>query len=224
MKGFSHRFIVTNPNERGLMNKTANPAERQKHPRYQTLCSGKFYAGDRTVDCDVINISVGGAKVRLAQEIEITSQPWLRIEGIGEFTGRIAWRDGAFLGIQFHDELRDIARIVQDILNEDVSRDERRCHPRTSVLWSGRLLCEGEATDCRILNISLRGAMIRPDRPFKGGPEVIVHIDRFGQFAGSIVWQEGEQLGIEFLEKPEHIARVFGDAVLQVTALDHAWA
>ena len=198
------------------MNKTADPADRQKHPRYQTFCPGKLYTGGRIVDCEVINISVDGAKVRLAQEIEVASQARLRIEGIGEFTGRIAWRDGQFLGIEFPDELRDVARIVADILNEDENHKERRRHPRTSVLWSGRLLCEGEATDCRIVNISLQGAMIRPDKPFKGGPEVIIHIDRFGQFAGSIVWQEDEQLEIEFLEDPEHIARVFGDAVLQV--------
>jgi hypothetical protein len=60
--------------------------------------------------------------------------------------------------------------------------------------------------------------MIRPEKPFKGGPEVILYIDRFGQFAGSVVWQEVEQLGIEFLEEPEHIVRVLGDAVLQVAA------
>ncbi len=60
--------------------------------------------------------------------------------------------------------------------------------------------------------------MIRPEKPFKGGPEVILHTDRFGQFAGSIVWQEGEKLGIEFLEGPEHIVRALGDAVLQVAA------
>ncbi len=63
--------------------------------------------------------------------------------------------------------------------------------------------------------------MIRPEKPFKGGPEVILYIGRFGQFAGSIVWQDVEQLGIEFLEEPEHIVRVLGDAVLQVATSDH---
>ncbi len=200
------------------MSETANPTDRQKHPRYQTLCPGKFYTGGRVVDCDVLNISAGGAKIRLARQVEATSQVRLRIDRVGEFSGRVAWRDGVILGIEFHDQLREIARIVEDILNKDVSRDERRRHPRTSVLWSGRLLCQGEATDCRILNISLQGAMIQPEKPFKGDPEVILHTDRFGQFAGSIVWQEGEQLGIEFLEEPEHIVRILGDAVLQVAA------
>ncbi len=82
----------------------------------------------------------------------------------------------------------------------------------------GRLLCQGEATDCRILNILLQGAMIRPEKLFKGGPEVILYAGRFGQFAGSIVWQDSERFWIEFLEEPEHIVRGFGDAVLQVAA------
>ncbi len=201
------------------MSETANPADKQKHPRYQTICPGTFYTGDQAVDCEVLNISVGGAKIRLAESVEVASRARLRIARVGEFFGRVAWRDGAILGIDFQDQLRQTASIVEDILNEDVSREEGHHHPRTSVLWSGRLLCQGEATNCRILNISLQGAMIRPEKPFKGGPEVILNIDRSGQFAGSIVWQEGEQLGIEFLEEPEHIVRVLGDAVLQVAAL-----
>ncbi len=56
------------------MNKTANPAHKQKHPRYQTLCPGKFYTGDQVVDCDVLNISAGGAKIRLDQQVFDLSQ------------------------------------------------------------------------------------------------------------------------------------------------------
>ena len=196
------------------MSETANPADKQKHPRYQTLCPGKLYAGDRVVDCDVLNLSIGGAKIRLAEPVETASQVRLRIERVGEFSGRVAWQDGATLGIEFHDQLREIARIVEDILSEDVSRDERRGHPRTSVLRSGRLLYQGQSTDCRILNISLGGARIRLDKPFSGGPEVILKIDRFSQVLGSVIWQDGEHLGIEFLGETEHIVQVLGDAVL----------
>ncbi len=141
------------------MSETVNPTDKQKHPRHQTFCPGKLYAGDRVVDCEVLNISVGGAKIRLAEPVEVASQVRLRIERVGEFSGRVAWRDGTILGIEFQHQLTQISRIVEDILNEDVSRAEQRRHPRTSVLWAGRLLCQGQAaTDCRILKISLCGA------------------------------------------------------------------
>ena len=154
----------------------------------------------------------------IAEAVEAASQVRLRIERVGEFSGRVAWRDGVMLGIEFHDQLREIARIVEDILSEDVSRDERRRQPRTSVLWSGKLLYQGQSTDCRILNISLSGAKVRLDKPFNGGPEVILKIDRFSQISGSIIWQDGKHLGIEFLGETEHIVRVLGDAVLQGAA------
>ncbi len=201
------------------MSETVNPTDKQKHPRHQTFCPGKLYAGDRVGDCEVLNISVGGAKIRLAEPVEVASQVRLRIERVGEFSGRVAWRDGTILGIEFQHQLTQIARVVEDILNEDVSRAERRRHPRTSVLWVGRLLCQGQSTDCRILNISLGGAKIHPEKPINGGPKVILNIDRFGQIAGSIVWQDVEHLGIEFLDEREHIVRVLGDAVLQLAGI-----
>ena len=201
------------------MSETANLTDRRKHPRYQTLCPGKFYTGDQVVDCDVLNLSIGGATIRLAEPVEIASQARLRIERVGEFSGHVLRHSGATLGFVFHGEQPEIARIVEDILNEDVSRAERRRHPRTSVLRSGRLLCQGQSTDCRILNISLGGAKIHPEKPINGGPKVILNIDRFGQIAGSIVWQDVEHLGIEFLDEREHIVRVLGDAVLQLAGI-----
>ncbi len=201
------------------MSETANPADKQKHPRYQALCPGKFYTGGRVVDCDVLNISAGGVKIRLARQVEAASQVRLRIDRVGEFSGRVAWRDGAILGIEFQHQLTQIARVVEDILNEDMSRAKRRRHPRTSVLWAARLLCQGQSTDCRILNISLGGAKIHPEKPINGGPKVILNIDGFGQIAGSIVWQDVEHLGIEFLDEREHIVRVLGDAVLHLAGI-----
>ncbi len=67
------------------MSETANPADKQTHPRYQTLCPGKFYTGGRVVDCDVLNISAGGAKIRLAQPVEAAPQVRLRIERVGGY-------------------------------------------------------------------------------------------------------------------------------------------
>ncbi len=45
------------------MNQPAKLTDRQQHPRHSTQCSGKLYADDREVDCEILNISVGGAKV-----------------------------------------------------------------------------------------------------------------------------------------------------------------
>ncbi len=195
------------------MSESANLTDQQKHPRHQTLCSGRFYVGEHGVDCQVLDISVGGAKVRLSEPVEPETQIRLKIETVGEFSGRVAWRNGATLGVEFHEELSELARIVEDILSHDVSKDEHRGGIRTSVLWAGRLLSAGREVGCRVLNISAYGARIRSERPFDFAADVILDIDRFGEFAAKVIWQDDAHLGIVFQDKPEHIVRAFGEAV-----------
>ncbi len=195
------------------MSESAILTDQQKHPRHQTLCSGTFYVGEKGVDCQILDISVGGAKVRLSEPVEPETQIRLKIEHIGEFSGRVAWRNGTTLGIEFHEELSELARIVEDILSHDVTKDEHRGGVRTSVLWAGRLLSAGREVGCRVLNISAYGARIRSERPFDFAADVILNIDRFGDFAAKVIWLDDAHLGIEFQDKPEHIVRAFGEAV-----------
>ncbi len=86
------------------------------HPRYETHWPGKFHVGDQIVDCVVLNISVGGAKSRVTGPVDTASTVRLRIEPIGEFFGRVVWHNGTTMGIQFHDQLREIEPIVEDML------------------------------------------------------------------------------------------------------------
>ncbi len=81
------------------------------------------------------------------------------------------------------------------------------------MLWSGQLLSAGQVVNCRVLNISAKGAQLRAQKPFECGLEVILSIDRYGEFAGKLVWQDGANLGIMFHETPEKIAGKLGDAL-----------
>ena len=102
--GLERAFLAT---ERGMTYRA--------HPRYETDCPGKLHVGDRTVDCVVLNISVGGAKIRVAGPVDTASTVRLRIERIGVFSGRVVWHKGTTMGIQFHDQLREIDSIVEDM-------------------------------------------------------------------------------------------------------------
>ncbi len=107
--------------ERGFLATEKGMTYNRAHPRYETDYPGKFSMGDRFVDCVVLNISVGGAKIRVAGPVTripvATAAPVrLRIERIGEFSGRVVWHNGTTMGIQFHDQLREIEPIVEDML------------------------------------------------------------------------------------------------------------
>jgi hypothetical protein len=102
--------------ERGFL-ATDKGRTYRAHPRYEIFCLGEFSVGDQTVDCVVLNISVGGAKLRISEPIGDASQVRLRVERIGDFAGRLAWRDGTTMGIAFHDQLHDVDHVVEGMLS-----------------------------------------------------------------------------------------------------------
>lgn len=195
------------------MSEPASFVDRQRHPRHSTLCPGELISGDRTVECVVLNISVGGAKIRLAEPVETNSRVRVRIERVGEFAGRVAWRNGDTLGVEFQDDLAELARIVEDVLKQDTVHDERRSDARASVLWSGKLRSAGHIANCRVVNISLKGAQLLSEKPIDCGLEVILWIERFGEFSTTLVWQDGSMIGVQFVDPPKTIESRFGDSL-----------
>lgn len=193
------------------MNELAKQENRQKHPRHATRCPGTLISGDQEVDCEVLNISVGGAKIRMAQSIETNSHVRVRILRVGEFTGRVAWRNGTTLGVEFQDELTELARIVEDILSAEAEFHDRREDTRASVLWSGKLRSAGQITNCRIVNFSLKGVQLLTEKEINCGLEVILWIERFGEFTTKLIWQDGPSIGVQFIDPPKTIERRFGD-------------
>ena len=195
------------------MSELAKLQERQKHPRHPTLCPGKLISGDEEFDCEGLNISVGGAKIRVDRPIETNAPVCVKILHVGEFTGRVAWCNGTTLGVEFQDELTEFARIIEDVLRAETSREERREDGRASVLWSGKLRSAGQITNCRIVNFSLRGVQLLTEKEINCGLEVILWIERFGEFTTKLVWQDGPSIGVQFNDPPKTIARRFGDAL-----------
>lgn len=195
------------------MSELAKLQDRQRHPRHPTLCPGKLISGDQEVDCEVLNISVGGAKIRVAQPIEVNSNVCVRILRVGEFIGRVAWCNGTTLGVEFQDELTEFARIIEDVLRAETPREERREDARASVLWSGKLRSAGQITNCRIVNFSLKGVQLLTEKEVNCGLEVILWIERFGEFTTKLIWQDGPSIGVQFTDPPKTIARRFGDSL-----------
>jgi hypothetical protein len=186
--------------------------ERQKHPRTAVFCSGKLAAGGHAWDCDILDISVGGAKLRFRTPLDPGAELRLTIEPHGTLPGRVAWQNGQYLGMEFVCDPDQAVRFVGDIIENPETNKEQRHYPRSSVLWSGQINTGGRSADCRILNISARGVKIRLLEPFEQASTVSLKIDRFGVFPGDVVWRYGDFLGIRFRDDPADIAEIFGAA------------
>jgi PilZ domain len=187
--------------------------QRQRHPRHATLCPGTLISGDEEVDCEVLNISVGGAKIRVAHPIQTATNVCVKILRVGEFTGRVAWCNGTTMGVEFQDELTEFARIIEEVLRDESTKEEQREDARASVLWSGKLRSSGQITNCRIVNFSLRGVQLLTEKEVNCGLEVILWIERFGEFTTKLIWQDGPSIGVQFNDPPKTIASRFGDSL-----------
>ncbi|MEI6305309.1 MAG: PilZ domain-containing protein [Deltaproteobacteria bacterium] len=84
----------------------------------------------------------------------------------------------------------------------------KREYDRKEVLVETRILDGKEWHDCRIINISVGGVKLRISGNFSQGGEVLVNIGHFGEFSGSIAWQNSEELGVRFTHNPAEIAEV----------------
>lgn len=90
--------------------------------------------------------------------------------------------------------------------------EERRVHIRHPVMWSGTLSTETAfdryRLDCTIRNISISGVHVLVDREVDEGSTVTLKIGRMGEFHGHVVRAEGENLGVQFDDAPDRVAKL----------------
>jgi hypothetical protein len=187
--------------------------ERQQHPRRSVYVTARLTSNDHAEDCEILNVSVGGAKIRVAADSKLSDMVALTIGTHGSFPAKVAWRKETLVGLEFMGDREESSRLIWDLVeNPEVDKERRRC-TRTSVLWSAHLHTGGRATSCRLVNISAFGAKIRLFQPMTVETRISLRVERFGVFPCDVVWKEGDFLGISFRDDPEDIIQIFGDAL-----------
>ena len=182
--------------------------DRQEDPRLSVYVAAQLSSSERNDDCEILNISAGGAKIRVPDDAAYEPEVILTIKSHGSFPARVAWRSGRHLGLEFAGDRQRASRLVWDLVeNPDVEREHRR-FTRTAVLWSGELRSSVRSADCRVLNVSAFGAKVRLLECLDHDQRVTLRIERFGEFPSDVVWNDGEILGISFHDDPEDVAHV----------------
>lgn len=83
------------------------------HPRSAVFWSGALQAGRQNVECIVLNMSPGGAKVRMLKRFVSDGSPViLHIDRLGGYTSEVVWTEGNTIGLRF---LKDPKQIAADI-------------------------------------------------------------------------------------------------------------
>src|SRR4051812_31127618 len=84
------------------------------------------------------------------------------------------------------------------------AKAERRRFRRVDLNQPGRLFTPGDGTEsrCTVLNLSPGGAAIACEFVPPYGTPVVLYVDGFGRFEGTVARQDGEGFGIAFVCTP----------------------
>lgn len=189
---------------------------RREKPRALVLRPGTLRLGDWAVECEIVNVSVEGANVRVTQVLEPVSRLVLNMHSRGEFECDVIWQDAETLGLMFREQGPKTEKLYQALLRDSEDATGARRVTRVQVLWSGILRSGHRSSECRIVNVSLSGAKAHVSNPSDLASPVILAIDRFGEFYCEIVWREGDYLGLKFLADQQTIEETIGEAVPQI--------
>jgi hypothetical protein len=178
------------------------PVEQRAHERIITALPGRFFipAEEATLDCQIVNLSGGGAGIRCSEPPPLDTFVVLYIDGFGRFDG-VATRyvEGA-LGLKFVCKQAKRLRLLRDLANYVDSGatplTRLRRHPRTPSVSVGYYhRPNGERVPCDVLDMSLQGVSLRTAiRPPIG--EII----NLGRTWGRIVRHHEDGIAIAFLE------------------------
>jgi len=90
--------------------------ERRRYERVTVLWQAKLGLADRALDCIIVNISASGALVQLSEQVTCSGTVSLSNPRIGTFSAEPVWQDGQRVGLNFNENVEEVAEVLGDIL------------------------------------------------------------------------------------------------------------
>lgn len=91
----------------------------RRHSRSAVFWSGAVQAGRQSIDCVVLNMSPGGAKIRLMKRYVGDGSPViLHIDRLGGYTSEVVWSEGNTMGLRFLKNPQQVAAEIEQGLRK----------------------------------------------------------------------------------------------------------
>jgi hypothetical protein len=180
--------------------------DQRSSERVSVRLAGKLFvpAEKTTLDCTVINLSVGGAGIHCPEPPPLDAFVVLYVEGFGRFDAVTTRYVEGELGLKFVCKDAKRQRLEQDLqsfVKEGMTgvtrlRRHRRNAANTPILFFTR--ADGSEAACKLTDISLQGAMLKTQvRPAIGE---VIHL---GQTRGWVVRHHEQGIGVQFQQPLE---------------------
>lgn len=89
--------------------------ENRKYERSDVKFQCTLTAGDVTIDCEVQDLSAGGAKVKVGGKYERGTVVSLALGNFGSFSADIMWAEKSIVGLNFHRSPEEMAEAIMAI-------------------------------------------------------------------------------------------------------------
>jgi hypothetical protein len=93
--------------------------DRRRHKRTRVLFSGCLVSGDQSVQGTMLDLSAGGARIRLTGPLAAPSAITLRLARRIDFHVEPVWSSGGIVGLRFREAPSRISGIFAGLLAED---------------------------------------------------------------------------------------------------------
>ena len=184
--------------------------DRRRYRRSAILAPAMIESAGTIFEGQVLNISTGGALVRIEQPFAPEDIFTIRIDGSEPLQAVLMRHNNGSHGIAFREDPARIDKIIDDLLSRKGSVSELRVHPRRLVRLSGSFYLDGHRVICAIQNISLGGAFVRSDEIVPLGTDFELDIARFGTMTLRPVRVDPAGMGCIFVVEPEEVVQRFG--------------
>ncbi|NQV85014.1 MAG: PilZ domain-containing protein [Rhodospirillales bacterium] len=99
------------------MTQPGDPSVERAHERKDVLLSANLLVGGKKVDCEIVNVSFGGAQVRVSGALQAGEKVILEIDPFGSYNTEVRWclPPQPDIGLKFNDDQTKVAELVMAI-------------------------------------------------------------------------------------------------------------
>jgi len=146
-------------------------ATNRKYERVLVALEGAILAAGGAQECQILDLSPGGALLRLATPLPPQEELHLYIKGFGRFRARVVRNSGAEIALQFIVDNESVLGLLRGLSNYvkglDTAQTKERKEVRVPVSIAAVCrMADGAAVPCEIVDASMRSMSLRiSERP-----------------------------------------------------------
>ncbi len=188
----------------------AIPNDKQRFKRCAVFLRATINVDNQPYDCEVLNISAGGALIRVSGTPEFDGEFTINMEGFPPLSAEVVRTHQNNHGIAFREDPKKVAEMVAELLASSPHAREQRRFPRRLVLLAASFYVGDRFVQAKVHNLSAGGAYIKADTLPDPGQTIDLNLARFGIMRVRVVWTDEGAMGVNFVDPTSEIIKRIG--------------